>query len=145
MNLLLSDNICFNDNETLMNIVNNDTLLRKEMGLTKFYKTVEEFEEIGKRWANSVNGSIFTITYNNCIVGVASLSKIENQTQSSNFGFWIKSEYWNTEIENKAFSLLCEKAKSIGINKFRERKFDNTEIRVITKCGLCREGNELII
>ena len=145
MNLLLNENISIEDNSKLMSIVNEDVLLREELGLIKLYENSEDFKNIGMKWASLNNGNIYTIIYNNEAIGVVSLSSIDKQKQFSNFGFWIKSEYWNTEIEYYAFSLLREKAKYLGIKKFKQRVFDKTEKRVINNGNLNIEASELII
>ena len=145
MNLFLNENISIDDNLKLMAIVNEDVLLREELGLTKLYKNSEDFRNIGMKWASSHNGNIYAIIYNNEAIGVVSLSSIDKHKQSSNFGFWIKSEYWNTEIEYSAFALLREKAKDVGIKKFKQREFDNTEKRIINSGKLNIEASELII
>jgi len=136
MNLFLKENISIENNEALLKIVNEDVLLREELGLTKLYENNEDFINAGVKWANLNKGNIYHIIYNNEAVGVVSLSSIDNEKKSSNFGFWIKSEYWNTEIEYSAFALLREKAKYARIKYFNQRTFDRTEKRIINSCKL---------
>ena len=128
-----------------MAILNEDVLLREELNLTKLYEKSEDFRNIGMKWASLNNGNCYAIIYNNEAIGVVSLSSIDKHKQSSNFGFWIKSEYWNTEVEYSAFYLLREKAKYVGIKKFKQRAFDKTEKRIIESGKLNIESSELII
>lgn len=102
--------------KNLVDILNTDRKLIKEIGRGKELLSRDKFVADNKQWSEKNKAQIFAIIMHRNAIGLISLSRINKKTKNANIGYWIASKHWNKGYVSEAFKQILNLAKENNLN-----------------------------
>lgn len=126
--------------DTLVSFLNDDQALRQWLYSDEVPPLArDEFRELGREWEQKNHAQTYAI-FTHAPVGQISLSHMTADGKAR-IGYWLASREWKRGITTRAFELMLEKARELGIREINAHiEVRNTaSLRLWQKFGVTQE------